>query len=190
MSADETLEPEERTYTITEAADAAGVARSTIRRALDRGDFPNAAQDDDDPRSPWRIPTGDLEAAGYAPQEPPQAAPQAAGPDATGSPLSAPQGAPQEPSRALISLADVAPIFDRLADAERRAGEAEGRAHAAERESAHLRERLEEIRARTAEEEDGRRGVAGMPWPVALLVAVAALVVVVLAIVAAVTLAP
>jgi hypothetical protein len=42
-------------FTIAEAADASGVARSPIRRALDRGDLPNAVQGDDDPQT-WTIP--------------------------------------------------------------------------------------------------------------------------------------
>jgi transposase-like protein len=50
--------------TISEAARACGVNRRTIRRHRDAGDFPGAFRDQ---QNVWRIPTADLEAAGYPP---------------------------------------------------------------------------------------------------------------------------
>jgi Helix-turn-helix domain len=50
--------------TISEAARACAVNRRTIRRHRDAGDFPGAYRDQE---NVWRIPTADLEAAGYPP---------------------------------------------------------------------------------------------------------------------------
>lgn len=57
----------ERTFTLVQAAAATGVSRMTIRRHLDAGRFPNAVQDRVSAGGglpPWRIPLGDLLAAG------------------------------------------------------------------------------------------------------------------------------
>jgi hypothetical protein len=50
--------------TISEAARACAVNHRTIRRHRDAGDFPGAYKDQE---NVWRIPTADLEAAGYPP---------------------------------------------------------------------------------------------------------------------------
>lgn len=50
--------------TLTQAARQCGVSRSALRRALDGGRFPGAAQSDDD-RGTWLVPVQDLVAAGY-----------------------------------------------------------------------------------------------------------------------------
>lgn len=64
-----------RLFTITEAAEWAGVSRSRIRRLLDAGAFPSAVRDDapqGEPNPhPWRIPHGDLVAAGLTPRTDP-----------------------------------------------------------------------------------------------------------------------
>ena len=48
--------------TLSEAAQRCGVSRSTVRRALDRGELPGAVQDD---RGVWRVPVCALAAAGW-----------------------------------------------------------------------------------------------------------------------------
>lgn len=55
-------------FTLSEAAERCRVHRATIRRKLDDGAFPNAWRED--PKlgkgvGPWRIPLGDLQAAGF-----------------------------------------------------------------------------------------------------------------------------
>ena len=50
------------TLTLTEAANATGRHRSTLLRALQAGALPNATKD---AGGAWRIPIGDLTAAGY-----------------------------------------------------------------------------------------------------------------------------
>lgn len=52
-------------WTLSEAAERCRVHRSTLRRALDDGRFPNAYREPDD--GPWRVPLADLQAAGYPP---------------------------------------------------------------------------------------------------------------------------
>lgn len=62
--------PDQNALTLTEAADACGVHRSTIRRHLDGDDFPNAYREDgrQGPETgPWRIPIGDLLGVGLEP---------------------------------------------------------------------------------------------------------------------------
>lgn len=49
-------------FTMSEAAERAGVSRSTIRRRVEAGDFTNATKDDE---GVWRIPVEDLLAAGF-----------------------------------------------------------------------------------------------------------------------------
>ena len=56
-------EPREPSMTITEAAQAAGVARSTVRRRLDLEEFPRAWREPEPPQR-WRVPVADLLAAG------------------------------------------------------------------------------------------------------------------------------
>ena len=52
----------EQLLTLSEAAQRCGVSRSTVRRALDRGELPGAVQDD---RGVWRVPVSALTAAGW-----------------------------------------------------------------------------------------------------------------------------
>lgn len=54
-------EPVRPTFTLTEAAQATGTSRSTIKRKLAAGEFPDAAKDAD---GVWRFSPGDLLAAG------------------------------------------------------------------------------------------------------------------------------
>jgi len=56
----------ETSYTLTEAARVTGKSRVTMRRYLDAGRFPHAFQDTEagTTPAPWRIPLGDLTAAG------------------------------------------------------------------------------------------------------------------------------
>lgn len=56
----------ETSYTLTEAAEVTGRSRVTIRRYLDAGKFPNAWRDEasGETPAPWRVPLGDLVAAG------------------------------------------------------------------------------------------------------------------------------
>lgn len=51
-------------FTLTEAAEACGVSRDTIKRRRAAGRFPNAAKD---AQGAWRIPVGDLLADGLHP---------------------------------------------------------------------------------------------------------------------------
>ncbi len=103
--------------TITEAAQAAGVDRRTIRRRLDNGELPNAYREDGD--GPWRLPVADLLAAGLRLHAPTPATP--------------PPGAPQDTARGQVT-APPAPVHtpDELAQWRERALVAE--ALAAERE--------------------------------------------------------
>jgi len=48
--------------TLSRAAELCGVSRSTVRRALDRGELPGAVQDE---RQVWRVPVSSLTAAGW-----------------------------------------------------------------------------------------------------------------------------
>lgn len=54
-------EPVRPTFGLTEAAKLTGTSRSTIKRRLAAGDFPNATKDED---GTWRFSPGDLLAAG------------------------------------------------------------------------------------------------------------------------------
>jgi hypothetical protein len=57
-------------FSLSEAANATGKSRSTIRRALDAGRFPTAFRDLEcgEIPPPWRVPIGDLHAAGFRTQ--------------------------------------------------------------------------------------------------------------------------
>lgn len=57
--------------TLTDAARRCGVSRSTVRRALDRGDLPNAYQREDSAggSGTWVVPRSDLEALGWTVQD-------------------------------------------------------------------------------------------------------------------------
>lgn len=59
------------TFTVGEVVERCGVSKSTVKRRLRDGAFPNATQDDPtNPQSPWRIPIEDLLAAGLNPGRP------------------------------------------------------------------------------------------------------------------------
>lgn len=59
------------TFTVGEVIERCGVSKSTVKRRLRDGTFPNATQDDPaNPQSPWRIPIEDLLAAGLNPGRP------------------------------------------------------------------------------------------------------------------------
>jgi len=165
--------------TLSEAAARFGLARSTVRRALDAGRFPNAEQDDS-PQAAWRVPLQDLVDAGYrladapvAPYVTPQDAPVAPQSDAPvalqGAPVASEQddtgsqdGTPEQPTTTLVPWADVAHLLDRLAEqqdarasAERDAQVAAFRQDQAERQAAQQAEQAEQVRAerdRLAEE--------------------------------------
>ena len=60
--------PERPSLTLSEAAEACGVSRSTIRRKHEAGEFPNAYKAG--PDNAWRIPVTDLLGAGLKPGRP------------------------------------------------------------------------------------------------------------------------
>lgn len=64
-------EPVRPTFGLTEAAKLTGTSRSTIKRKLAAGDFPNATKDED---GTWRFSPGDLLAAGLKLRTPADAA--------------------------------------------------------------------------------------------------------------------
>lgn len=72
------------TWTLREAEERCGVSRSTLKRRLAAGDFPNAYKTS---QGQWRIPVNDLIGAGYQPgavdwgEQPEEPAPAAAPPD-------------------------------------------------------------------------------------------------------------
>jgi excisionase family DNA binding protein len=93
--------------TITEAAQAAGVDRRTVRRRLDAGELPNAWREDGD-EGPWRIPVEDLMAAGLRLHAPtPPSAPQdtARGSVPPPAPVRTPDELSQWRERALVAEA-------------------------------------------------------------------------------------
>ena len=68
---DELVATHRPTLTMTEAVSRTGVSRSTIQRALKRGDIAGAVREDpDDPMSAWVIPIEGLIAAGWTPEAP------------------------------------------------------------------------------------------------------------------------
>jgi hypothetical protein len=96
---------ETRTLTLTEAANATGRHRSTLLRALQAGGLPNATKD---AAGAWRIPIGDLTAAGYTiSAETGQATPQQAKTDAIQS-----------------ITGDLLPLIQEMTNAQREAAEA------------------------------------------------------------------
>ena len=119
--------------TLREAAERVGVARTTIRRALDKGRFPNAYRDDAPPHA-WRVPLGDLTTAGYQPVE------------------TTPASTPPAPASASVPalLSDLAPLLERVSNAERERADAE----AAARIAAHRAEQAEQARTDLADQLD------------------------------------
>lgn len=51
-------------FTLSEAADLVSISRSTLRRKLDQGNFPDAYRD---PKGVWKVPLTNLLAAGFRP---------------------------------------------------------------------------------------------------------------------------
>lgn len=148
MTADDTL------LTLSDAAAQCGVARSTIRRALDQDRFPNAVQDDD-ARGTWRVPVSDLLLAGYRPD--PERSAYGVVLSEQSTPQDALQDAPQVTGTSLVPWADVAHLVDRLAEtqdqratAERDAQVAAFRQQQAEAERDRLAAELEQVRAAAA----------------------------------------
>lgn len=131
--------------TITEAAERAGVHRSTIRRALDRDEFPDAYQDQDAPRQPWLIPVSNLDEAGYGATDRSTGARDGADSGVTRSTNgSTPQAAP---GTAVVSVEMLSGLFQQVADAE-------GRAAKASAQVAFLEERLGQLED---QEDDGHQ---------------------------------
>lgn len=100
----------EVTVTLTEAARLTGRDRSTLARAAARGELDGARRDGDGPTAPWVVPVTSLEAR-YGPLAPaPVPASSSTSPDpAAGS--------------AVIPYRDLAPLLERLGNAEREAVE-------------------------------------------------------------------
>lgn len=137
--------------TLSDAAAQCGVARSTIRRALDQDRFPNAVQDDD-ARGTWWVPVSDLVAAGYQPD--PERSAYGVVLSEQSTPQVTPQVTPQDAGTSLVPWADVAHLVDRLAEtqdaranAERDAQVAAFRQQQAEAERDRLAAELEQVRA-------------------------------------------
>ena len=119
--------------TLREAAQRVGVARTTIRRALERGRFPNAYREDTAPYA-WRVPLADLDAAGYR-------AVDLGGPS---------PGSTPAPSAVPALLSDLAPLLERVTNAERERADAAATARVAE----HRAEQAEQDRDRLAAQLD------------------------------------
>lgn len=115
--------PDRPWLTLSQAADAAGVARTTIRRALDAGRFPQAKRDADlngPGGGAWRVPVDDLLAAGFRlgrPAPPEQA--QDSGTDG----LAQTRGIAADQAEIAVLRAELAATRERAAVAEALAGE-------------------------------------------------------------------
>jgi hypothetical protein len=138
--------------TLTQAAKATGAHRSAIRRALDKEKFPNAFQHSDGDQGEsavWRIPVGDLLAAGYPVQvgggSPVEANSATSVIDLREDPDpgSAASVSPDEASRALVVLDGWRGSLHDLANSLAAASESAGRAEA---KLEMTRERLAEVR--------------------------------------------
>lgn len=101
----------EVTVTLTEATRLTGRDRSTLARAASRGELDGARRDGDGPTAPWVVPVTSLEAR-YGPLTPQRAAPASS----TTSPDPA-------AGTAVIPYRDLAPLLERLGNAEREAVE-------------------------------------------------------------------
>ena len=97
----------EVTVTLTEAARLTGRDRSTLARAAARGEIEGARRYGDGPTAPWRVPVTGLEAR-YGPITP------------TAIPSSTPSS---DGGTAVIPYRDLAPLLERLGNAEREAVE-------------------------------------------------------------------
>jgi excisionase family DNA binding protein len=100
--------------TLSQAADAAGVSRSTVRRMLERGELPGARQDE---RSRWLVTVGALRAAGLSVGEPARERAREQG---------AERGAAGERAQGAVTLLDqLAPLIEQLTNLQRERGEIE-----------------------------------------------------------------
>lgn len=121
-----------RTLTLTEVARATGKSRSTVRRALDTGQFPNAVRDDDS-HATWRVPVSDLKRLGWTVHD----TDDDAGADSTATvrPQSALPGAGLVPWSEVLGLVDRnGALQSELADARVELARVQFRLEAAERE--------------------------------------------------------
>ena len=117
----------EQLVTLSEAAQRCGVSRSTVRRALDRGELPGAVQDG---RGVWRVPVGALTAAGLTQAD-------------TGADLGHRTGADtggqaDTGQSALTLLSQLAPLLEQLTNLQRERGDLQS-------ELAVARHRLEQV---------------------------------------------
>jgi len=124
-------------YTLSEAAEAAGVSRSRIRRLLDAEAFPNAVRAPGTASAPnarpWRIPRGDLLAAGMLLNSSPDSSEQSSeqftdGPE---QPVNSPNSPVNSPDLAVMA-AELAAVRQRVDDLERLVRATEKRAETAE----------------------------------------------------------
>lgn len=98
----------EQLVTLSEAAQLAQVSRSTVRRALDRGELPGAVQDG---RGVWRVPVSALRTAGLTQADTGQrTAPDTAEQADTG-------------QSALTLLSQLAPLLEQLTNLQRERGD-------------------------------------------------------------------
>lgn len=127
--------------TLSEAAAATGKHRQTLVRALSQGRFPNARKTGPAHAEVWRIPAGDLEAAGYAIRAP------------------EPAPAPETPSTGLAPIAgDLVVLIQEATNAQRDAAEARA---ALEVERERHRHALERATSRTSRPEVAVLGALG-----------------------------
>lgn len=104
-------DPLEVTVTLTEAARLTGRDRSTLARAATRGELEGARRDGDGPTAPWVVPVTSLEAR-YGPLAPAPAVP-----------ASSTTSSDPAAGSAVIPYRDLAPLLERLGNAEREAVE-------------------------------------------------------------------
>lgn len=151
-----------RTLTLSEVSRATGKSRSTVRRALDTGQFPNA-QRDDDSHGTWRVPVADLKRLGWTVHD----TDGDAGADSTQTVL--PQSGTVPPGAGLVPFSEVLGLVDRnsalqseLAEAQVKLARVEWRLEAAERELGEVRARSERTaRVEPAQPQRRRWGLRG-----------------------------
>jgi hypothetical protein len=97
--------------TLTEAVRLTGRDRSTLARAASRGELEGARRDGDGPTAPWVVPVTSLEAR-YGPLAP-----------APSVPASSTTSSDPNAGTAVIPYRDLAPLLERLGNAEREAVE-------------------------------------------------------------------
>jgi len=128
----------EQLVTLSDAAQRCGVSRSTVRRALDRGELPGAVQDG---RGVWRVPVSALTAAGWTPADTGAERARDTGADTGG------QGEPAQ--SALTLLSQLAPLLQQVSNLQSERGDLQS-------ELAVARFRLEQ--AQRAERQPSRAG--------------------------------